>query len=207
MKSYDKTSTDTELIEGYLSTCDEGAAALLYHRHQYSVFTYIRRQVYNHEDAEELTQDTFSKAFQSLGKLAEPEKLLNWLYGIAAKTVQQWFRDINRKKRQPRDIASVEQILAEGAHPESLITQQGPAEVLERKIRDGKMFAAIAGLPDKHRRVFEAREYEGTPYEEIAREMDITVRNARVLYNRARAQLRTELLKDPVFEDYADTGD
>ena len=207
MKFYDETSTDTDLIEDYLATRDDGTAALLYHRHQYSVFTYIRRQVYTHEDAEELTQDTFGKAFQNLGKLAEPEKLLNWLYGIAAKTVRQWFRDSNREKRQPRDIASVEEILAEGAHPESLITQQGPAEVLERKIRDEKMFVAIAGLPDKHRRVFEAREYEGIPYEEIARKMDITVGNARVLYNRARAQLKTELLKDPDFEHYADTGD
>ena len=132
--------------------------------------------------------------------------MLNWLYGIAAKTVQQWIRDSNRNKRQPRDTASVEQMLAEGDHPESLITAEDPAAILERKTRYEKMFAAIARLPDKLRQVVEAREYEGTPYDEIAREMDITPGNARVLHKRARAQLETELRKDPDFEPYADTG-
>lgn len=206
MKSYDEMSTDVELIEEYLATRDDSAAALLYHRYKNRVFIYIRGQIYNHEDAEGLTQDTFGKAFQSLGTLEERDKVLRWLYGIAAKTVQQWIRDSKRQKRQPRDIASVEEILAEGNHPASLITQRGPAELLERKILVEKLRAAIAGLPDKFRRVFKARQYDGASYEEIAREMDITVGNARVLHTRAVARLKTELLNDPDFEDYADTG-
>ena len=206
MKFYDETSTDPDLIEDYLATRDDGTAALLYHRYRPSVFAYIRKRVHNHEDAEELTQDTFSKAFQKLEKLEAPEKLLNWLYGIAEKTVQQWIRDINRKKRQPRDIASLEQSLAEGPHPESLITEEDPAAVLERKTLAEKVHAAIARLPDKLRQVFKLKD-EGTPYDEIARKMNITARNARVRYHRALAQLRTELRKDPDFEHYAKADD
>ena len=202
MKSYDEMSTDAELIEDYLANRDDSAAALLYHRYKDRVFTYIRGKIYNHEDAEELTQETFSKAFQSLGTLVEHDKVLRWLYGIATKTVHQWIRDSNRQKRQPRDIASVEEIVAEGIHPDSLITQRGPAELLERKTLRQQLRAAIAKLPEKQRTVFEARQHD-TPYEDIAREMDTTLENARVMYTRALARLRTELLKNPDFEEYA----
>src|SRR6188768_2609141 len=95
------TSSDSELIDKVLGG-DTAAFSDLVTRHQRYVFTLALRFTKSREDAEEIAQDCFVKAYRSLASFQRASKFTTWLYGIVYHTSMTFLR----KKRL--DIASID---------------------------------------------------------------------------------------------------
>lgn len=110
----------------------------LFHR---PIHTYVCRMTGQMQDAEDITQETFVKAFRALHKVDPDRPLINWLFTIARRTTLNHFRD--RKQKQFVELA--EETVGDGGH--------GPR-------READLHERVDNLWAKARRVLTGREFE-----------------------------------------------
>ncbi|HPZ88599.1 MAG TPA: sigma-70 family RNA polymerase sigma factor, partial [Flavihumibacter sp.] len=96
-----QATPDNDIIQ-LVKTGDQQAYATLIERYQQLVFSIVLRYVDNREDAEELAQDVFVKAYRSLADFRGDSKFSTWLYSIASTTCLSFLR-----KRKP-DLQSLD---------------------------------------------------------------------------------------------------
>jgi RNA polymerase sigma-70 factor (ECF subfamily) len=87
---------------------DTRAFGRLVHQHHRRIFNYLRQMTRHHQDAEDLTQQTFIKAFHHLARFDRQRPLLNWLLTIARNTALNHFRDGKKWEEMPPDAASAD---------------------------------------------------------------------------------------------------
>ncbi len=133
----------------------------------------------NHQDAEDIAQDTFIKAYKNIGNLEREDAFYSWIVRIAVNT------GINYKKtRNVNSLVSMEDIyepLYRGETPDSYIEKRGETERIQE---------LLAQLPPDSRAVLVLREIEGFGYEEIAGIIGIPVGTVRSRIHYAREKLR-----------------
>jgi RNA polymerase sigma-70 factor (ECF subfamily) len=130
---------------------DVEAFNLLVSRWEKRVFNYLLRLVRGREDALDLSQEAFLKAYQTLAKLDDPERFGPWLFRIAHNEAFSLFR-----KRRPED-----ELPAESAPSRSRL-QMYPAELTVAVER------ALSRLTDEQREAVILKIYQGFKFEEIA---------------------------------------
>jgi RNA polymerase sigma-70 factor (ECF subfamily) len=173
---------------------DTAAFGQLVERHQDTLFNGISRLVRRREDAEDLMQEAFIKAYRGIGSFQGRAKFTTWLYSIAMNVVISY----RRKKGALRHGNPIS--LHEGADPDGRpIDARDPGrrpdvvaehrEVRER-IEDG-----IARLDDEHRTVVVLRDLQGFAYETISGLLECPIGTVKSRLHRARLALR-EQLKD-----------
>jgi len=111
----------------------------------------------DHDEADEIAQETFVKAYEALGNFRGEAKLYTWLYRIMMNAAIQ--RSRKAKSRPMVDLESIQELAEEGVAPEDQLMKSETTRLIE---------SAIQTLPPKQRRVFMMRFYEELPYEEIA---------------------------------------
>jgi len=185
--------TDIELIEQTLAG-DQSAYADLVKRHQRFVFTLALRFMKTREDAEEVAQDCFIKAYRSLESFQGGSKFSTWLYSIVYTTAMTALR----KKRLNTDSIDDENTYIQ-------IENTGGYDVnnVENKSRSFYVNQAIAQLlPDDATII--TLFYKGEQsLEEIAQTMGMDAKTVKVKLFRARQRLKDKLernLKDEVKE-------
>lgn len=175
--------SDIQLISQTL-TGNQSAYADLVKRHQRFVFTLALRFTKNREDAEEVAQDCFIKAYRSLASFQQQAKFSTWLYSIAYTTAMTHLR----KKRPPTDAIDDENIY-------NTIQQYGTADVnmAEKRSRSYYLNLAIAQLlPDDA--VIITLFYNGEQsLEEIAGTLGMESGTVKVKLFRARQRLKEKL--------------
>jgi len=137
---------------------DVEAFNLLVSRWEKRVFNYLLRLVRGREDALDLSQDVFLKAYQNLGKLEDPERFGPWLFRIAHNEAFSFFRG-----RHPED-----ELPAESA-PSPSRFRMYPAEL------SVAVEAALGRLSADQREAVVLKVYEGFKFEEIAEALDCPV--------------------------------
>jgi len=152
--------TDAELVESCLAGRREAFDQLV-ERHQRHVYQLCYRFVGNHEDASDLAQDVFIRAYRALGKFKGEASLGTWLYRIG---VNVCLNKVGAKAPKPDALdpllaASDERIASTGESADA---------ALLRGERAGQVRAAIARLPRKQRATLILRVYHELPHEEIA---------------------------------------
>ncbi|MDE0427169.1 MAG: sigma-70 family RNA polymerase sigma factor [Candidatus Poribacteria bacterium] len=101
-------TNDAELIQRLLKdTDDQEAYHLIFQKYYEKVFRYTLKFLRNYEDAEEIANDTFSRAFRKMENLRDPAKLLRWLYTIARNLA------LNRQRDEDRRLAGTELLVYE----------------------------------------------------------------------------------------------
>ena len=158
--------SDEELITLFQSAAAPAEAAtrhaiftVIVERYQKRIYYAARKMLHgDHDMADEITQDTFVKAYDALASFRGDSKLYTWLYRITLNAVIQIGR--KQKVRQMVGLESVE-ATAEAEDP-------GPAQQLIGNETTALIEEAIKTLPAKQQRVFLMRFYEELPYEEIA---------------------------------------
>jgi RNA polymerase sigma-70 factor (ECF subfamily) len=162
---------------------DESAFGELIRRYQKTVYRIAFRMLRNAEQAEDVTQITFVKAFRSLHRFREELPFHPWLYRIA---VNASLTQIERRKRERQvELESVpEKILPRPAHEES------PLEETARKDLLARVEGALEKIPPDQKAVFLLRVVEGLSYEEIAQALDIPKGTVMSRLSRAREALR-----------------
>jgi RNA polymerase sigma-70 factor, ECF subfamily len=156
----------------YLLLSDEELVVLFHNGERHGSFTVIveryQKRIYyaasrmldgDHDEADEVSQDTFVKAYEALGSFRGDAKLYTWLYRIMMNAVIQ--RSRKKKSRKTVGLESIENTVETGelsAHDR--LEQRETTRIIEK---------AIETLPKKQREVFLMRFYDELPYEEIAK--------------------------------------
>ena len=137
------------------------------------------------EDAHDLLQETYLKAFRFFDRFEQGTNAKAWLYRIMRNT---YINDYRRLKRLPDHVEYDEQISAFQMVRDEKDPGEIPGEIFEDEIA-----GAIAALPEKFKSVIVLRDVEDLPYEEIADALDIPIGTVRSRLHRARAILFEKL--------------
>ncbi|MFC4211721.1 RNA polymerase sigma factor [Pedobacter lithocola] len=185
---------DVELIQSVLNG-ETGQYALLVKRHQRFVFTLALRFAKNREDAEEIAQDCFIKAYKALGTFKQTAKFSTWLYTITYTTAMTFLR----KKRLDTSSISDEATFLQLENQTSAFN----ANVYEQQNSHAFLNEAITHLlPDDAAII--TMFYKGEQsLEEIGKALNMEPNTIKVKLHRARQRLKEKLqylLKDEVKE-------
>ena len=180
----EKGKHDYALILRATEDSDQKAYAELMERYRDSIFHLCRKMVFNDDDADDLTIETFGKAFQRLKQYTPAFAFSTWLFKIASNHCI----DFIRKKRI--NALSLDRGLAteEGGNIQFTIKDDAPdpIETLEKKQRVEKMRLVVSELKPRYRKLVELRYFEEYSYDEIALELDLPLGTVKAQLYRAR---------------------
>jgi RNA polymerase sigma-70 factor (ECF subfamily) len=154
-------------------------------RHRREVYRIARRMTGSHEDADDVTQDTFLKAYRALGNFRGESALRTWLIRIALNLSMNLGRS-----RGSRTVDGVDLSLLSGPEAQSL---PGSEKHLLDAERDRHVRAAVDGLPPRQRQVVILRVYEEMKFQEIAEWLGCPVGTAKANFFHAVNNLRKAL--------------
>ena len=164
---------------------DRTAYSVLVRRHQASLHRHLVRMVGSSEDALELTQEAFVRAWQALPRWEPGAQFRTWLFRIASNAAL----DVVRRRK------TVEFIPLDDAF-EAADAAAGPERLAQGAQEVRRLEAALARLAPEHREVLLLREIEGMSYEEIGRVLALNAGTVKSRIARARAALIEESGKD-----------
>ena len=150
----------------------------LYRKHGAEVYRYAYGVLGNRPDAEDMTQSTFMNALRALDRGEQPRKPGNWLITIAHNVARERFR---HSQARPTEVAF------------DLDTIEACPSVREDALSIAELMRALGQIPPAQRSALVLREFEGRPYAEIARILEITTGALETLLFRARRSLAEEL--------------
>ena len=180
----EKGKHDYALILRATEESDQKAYAELMERYRDSIFHLCRKMVFNDDDADDLTIETFGKAFQRLKQYTPAFAFSTWLFKIASNHCI----DFIRKKRI--NALSLDKGIAteEGGNIQFTVKDEAPdpIETLEKKQRVEKMRLVVSELKPRYRRLVELRYFEEYSYDEIALELDLPLGTVKAQLYRAR---------------------
>ena len=170
---------------------DVSAFEDLVKRYDRNVFRIAQHITQNREDAEDVVQDAFLKAYQNLGQFQGQSKFYTWLVRIAVNEALMRLR----RRRPERMVSLDEDVKTEddsvprevadwSPNPEQQYSQAELKDILTRTIQ---------GLPPSFRTVFVLRDVEGLSTEEAAEALDLSIPAVKSRLLRARLQLRERL--------------
>lgn len=185
--------TDSELIA---RACEgeERAFEVLFHRYHAAVYRLLLGITNNHDDAQELAQEVFLRAYQELPRLQNRENLGAWLRRTATNLA---IDKLRRNKRIRFDSLDAPLTTETGEEVEWQL--EDPAADVLTAVQSSELSEAVeralGQLSDIHRSVVVLHYMEGLPVEEVARMLGIPVGTVKSRLARARLALRI-LLKD-----------
>ncbi|MDD8018454.1 MAG: sigma-70 family RNA polymerase sigma factor [Bacteroidota bacterium] len=142
-------------------------------RYQEKIYWIVRRMIPDHDEADDVTQNVFIKAYQSLKTFKGDSSFYTWIYRIA---VNSSLNEIRRKKI--RKTFSLDESETIQLHSDD----DQPLERMEKEERTKLIQKAIEQLPEKQKKVFVLRYYEELPYEEIAKILKTSVGGLKANY-------------------------
>lgn len=160
--------------------------------YQDRIFNLVYRMVSDSEEAADLTQEAFVKAYRALDKFRLDARFSTWLYRIAVNTCLSRHRKTAvRKKHAPVSLDAP--LRGEDLAPDPPDTRSEPARVTARHETTRLVQDAIGALEDEFRTVVLLRDIEGYSYEQIADIVGCPVGTVRSRLHRARAELGRRL--------------
>ncbi len=176
---------DKEILEKFRSEDTKTLAFNhLVKKYQQKIYGLTRKMVIDHEDADDLTQETFIKAWNSLANFRGESQIFTWLYRVAT---NECLAFLNKKRK--RFFLSTDDV----------------ANELTTKLEDGnlitgdeiaiKLQKAILTLPDKQRLVFNMKYFEEMKYEQMSEILGTSVGALKASYHIAVKKIEEILLK------------
>ena len=163
--------------------------------HSGDVYALLYRLTTDAEEARDLTQETFLRAFQSIGRFRGDANLKTWIYRIAINQARNRWRWWRRRKRDvtvsldATDDRNEQPLSAKLTDDDAIDPEQ---ETLARE-REGHLRAALLELKRPFREAVILRDVEGFSYEEIAETLKISIGTVKSRLSRGRLELRGKL--------------
>ena len=175
-----------ENADGLLRRIADGERELfgeLVLRHQDFIFNVVSRYVRFEEEARDITQEVFLKAYENLETFRGESKLSSWLYRIACNLSLNWSERRAGRETQLDDAA------AEAIPEAPGLTD----ELYERELQLARIAEALETMPEKYRAVIKLHYFEGRQYQEIAYALGLPINTVKVHLLRAKERLRKKL--------------
>lgn len=182
--------TEDDLVnrarDGDLAAYDD-----LIRRYQERIYATVYHMTSNHEDANDIAQDVFIKAFQALPKFKGDSGFFTWIYRIAVNRTLNFLKQ--RKRRQTLSLDEFDFNVEEDPAFVSLISKSNPRRDINLSELQEKLNAAMMRLSEKHRLVVMLHDIQGLPHGEIGKIMDCNTGTVRTRLFYARQQLQAFL--------------
>ena len=182
---------------------DVNAFEKLVLEYEKSVYAITQRMTGNAEDAADMTQETFIKAYNSLSSFRGDSKFSVWLYRIATNVCLDFLRSRSRK---PTVSLSVEDDDGEEVELDIADESQSPERLLERGLTRDAVRRGLNALSPEYRQILLLREIQGLSYEEISSALGIDLGTVKSRIFRARKKLCTFLIEDGNIPDFTSSG-
>lgn len=182
-------NNDQQLVER-VQKGDRRAFDLLVLKYQHKVLSLVKRFVSDMHDAQDVTQESFVKAYKALPNFRGDSQFYTWLYRIAVNTAKNHL--ISRGRKTPtQDIDPADAELF--AVDDQFKDIETPERLIQRDQLQTVVFEAIEALPSDLKRALKLRELEGLSYEEIAEQMDCPIGTVRSRIFRARESVEKKM--------------
>jgi len=163
--------------------CEKGFNILVKEYHQ-QIYWHIRRIVYDHEDANDITQNVFIKIWKNIHSFREDSKLYTWIYRISTNEALTFLK--SSKKQQTFSISDHEEMLGVGT-----VDNYFSGDEIQKKLQN-----AIQKLPNKQRLVFLMKYYQEMPYKEISAILKTSIGSLKANYHHAVKKIENSLKDD-----------
>lgn len=181
--------TDNELIRQVLAG-QTNAFSELVERYQTKVYNLALRLCGSEDDAFDLAQEAFLRAWQSLGSFHFDAAFSSWLYRLTSNICIDWLR---KKKRSKVISLTFEDDDGEQAQLELPDPSPTPEQSLLKKEEHALLREAMNALPVEARQILTLRAIDGLSYEQIAEVMGLQEGTVKSRLSRARTQLRNKM--------------
>jgi RNA polymerase sigma-70 factor (ECF subfamily) len=178
--------SDEEIIKMYKEESSRNMA--LHHlieKYQQKLYWQIRKIVIDHDDADDVMQNTFIKVWKGLENFKEESQLFTWLYRIATNESLTFLRQ--KQKQNTISLHPIEYQLSKSLESDVYFV----GDDIQKKLQQ-----AILTLPEKQRIVFNMRYYDEMPYEEMSQVLDTSVGALKASYHHAAKKIEEFLTAD-----------
>lgn len=181
---------DKEIIELFhLKGKKEKAFRLLVDQYKERLYWHIRKIVLNHDDTDDVLQNTFVKIWQGLEEFRYEARLFTWMYRIATNEAINF---LNEKKRKVYGNSGEITTMLENTL-ESDVYFNGDA--IQKELQ-----RAILRLSERQRLIFNMKYFDDMPYEDIAEVLEVAVGTLKATYHNAVKKIEESLrIADPSF--------
>jgi RNA polymerase sigma factor (sigma-70 family) len=161
----------------------ESSYRTLLSMHKERLYWHIRKIVLNHEDADDVLQNTFLKVFRHIDGFNGNSKLYSWMYRIATNEAISF---LNKKARQfETDVQNVQEMAVNNLHADMYFD----GDEIQIKLQK-----AIVNLPQKQQLVFNMRYFDEMKYEDMSEILDTSVGALKASYHHARKKIESYLM-------------
>jgi RNA polymerase sigma factor (sigma-70 family) len=192
IKETSRIVRDKALVQQAIDSTNTNAFNKLLQHYWRQVYNHIHKMVANNSDAEDLTMETFAKAFSNIHKYNNAYAFSTWLYRIAGNCAI----DFLRKNKHEDVFSTFISDDEERQHPVAIEIASKtaialtPEEISINKDNTSKLKGVIEQLKPAYRDVLMLRFYEELSYEEIATKLSVPLGNVKVLLHRAKQSLQ-----------------
>ncbi|GAB2999406.1 sigma-70 family RNA polymerase sigma factor [uncultured Cyclobacterium sp.] len=158
---------------------------ILVETYQRNVYGIVRKMVIIHDDANDVVQNTFIKAFKNIDKFNQQSTLFTWIYRIA---VNESLNFIEKKKRKMS--TPIEE------YHEKMENYVDQSPLVDGNEIEKKLQKAILKLPTKQRLIFNLRYFDELPYEEMSKITETSVGSLKAGYHHAVKKIEEYLSND-----------
>jgi RNA polymerase sigma-70 factor (ECF subfamily) len=183
--------TDDHALVNRAQSGDLAAYDQLVRRYQERVYSTVYHMTSNHEDANDLTQEAFIKAFRALRSFKGDSSFYTWVYRIAINKTINFLKQ--RKNRAQMSLNDVDLNAEHDPDLVALVSDKTPRRDLNLVELQENLNAAMQKLSETHRLVVTLHDIQGLPHEEIGKLMDCNVGTVRSRLFYARQQLQAHL--------------
>jgi len=172
--------SDDNLLERFRNEDSRtDAFHLIVSRYKERLYWHVRRMVIVHEDADDVLQNTFLKAWKGLDTFRGDAQLYTWLYRIATNESVTFLNQKRNKQMMPLEDA--ESLLSHSLHHDAYFSGDELQEELQK---------AILTLPEKQRIVFNMKYFEEMPYEDMSEILGTSVGALKASYHHAVKKIK-----------------
>ena len=168
---------------------DREAFRVLVERYQNKMIRLITQVIRSREDAEDIVQESFVKAYSSLGSFRGQSSFYTWLYRISFNLAIDWKRRAARRGGDKHELADIEQ----GKVAPAFVKENSPTDQVYQKEQSKLIASALQELTEDHRAVIVLREIDGLSYEEIAKVTNASLGTVMSRLHYARKKLQSSL--------------
>src|SRR3954468_22543510 len=171
---------------------DTARLALITERHRRELQVHCYRMLANYEDAQDMTQETFLRAWNKRETFKGHAALRTWLYRIATNACLDFLEKRNDRTPVPSGLADSE-VLYLQPYPDRMLPEDPRESVVARETIERAFIFAVQHLPPRQRAVLILRDVLGWPASKAADALELTVASVTSALQRARVTVRERL--------------